>query len=134
MSFPAPFISISFCRGSRARRRPRARRCAALLPPHSCRVHSPNKPGRRVRCRSPRCSSRFRFPTCRVPFGRRLGFPHSPHLLLDQFRQVDGGHLPFHARHLDGVFHIHHAERTGRHDHIGPGLGGHLHSLHTRSE
>src|SRR5690348_15574404 len=40
----------------------------------------------------------------------------STHLLLHQFRQVDGSHFSFHARHLDGVFDIHHAERACRYD------------------
>ncbi len=54
-------------------------------------------------------------------------------LLVHQFRQVDGGHLSFHPRDLDRIFYIHHAERTGRHDHVGSGLRGHLHSLHAHS-
>ena len=58
-------------------------------------------------------------------------FAHN--LLIDQFRQIDGGHLAFHARDLDRIFHVRHAERTGGHDDIGPGLGGHLHPHYSHS-
>ena len=54
-------------------------------------------------------------------------------LLVHQFRQVDGRHLSFHARDLDRIFDIHHAERTGGHDHVGARFGRHLHPLHAHA-
>src|ERR1700739_4265212 len=51
-------------------------------------------------------------------------------LLVHQFGQIRHRHLAFQARHLDRIFYIHHAERTGRHDHTRPCFRGHSHSEH----
>src|SRR5690349_21748194 len=47
-------------------------------------------------------------------------------LLLREFRQINGGHLSFQARHLDRILNVHHAEGTCRHDHVRSRLGCHL--------
>src|SRR5579859_1940139 len=41
-------------------------------------------------------------------------------LLVHQFGQIHHRHLAFHARHLDRIFYIRHAEWTCRHDYAGP--------------
>src|ERR1700751_4058516 len=51
-------------------------------------------------------------------------------LLVYQFSQIHHRHLAFHARHLDRIFYIHHAERTGRHDHVRPCFRSHSNSEH----
>src|SRR5207249_1998108 len=55
------------------------------------------------------------------------------YVLVHQFRQVNGGHLSFHACDLNGVFYVHHAKRTGSDDYVGARIGRHADSFHTHS-
>ncbi len=49
------------------------------------------------------------------------------------FGKVENGHPALQPSYLDGVFHVHHAERTSSDDYSRPNLRGHLHTQDTHA-